>query len=121
MKIYRMDKKSQELKREKGICKKIRDELAIFHDEKNRKFITKRLNEEINNEIENIAFAVETIGRKMRYVVEYESIYNQSMNDRILLLIKTLRMIYFDYRRGKRDREKDAEEDEYEDEEEKVE
>ena len=102
MKIYRMDKRiREELEKEKNINKRIREELAMNYNIKNRIYITKRLKKEINNEIENITFAIENISRKMIYLKQYETLYNNSINKKLLLLIKTLKMIYSDYLRDK--------------------
>ena len=92
------------LKREEQAMDKIkREEQAMKLEMKNiskmkRKF-TRRLSKEINNEFNNINFSLENIITKIEYLKAFETEYNKSISEKILLLIEDLKMLDSDYLR----------------------
>ena len=80
------------IKREEQAMDKIkREEQAMKLEMKNiskmkRKF-TRRLSKEINNEFNNINFSLENITTKIEYLKAFETEYNKSISEKILLLI----------------------------------
>ena len=85
-----MDKK----KREEQVMK-----LEVKNITKMRRKFTSRLTKEINNEFNNINFSLENITTKLKYLKEFETEYNKSITEKILLLIKNLKMLDSDYLR----------------------
>ena len=81
----------------------IREERAMKLEMKNitkmRRKITSRLTKEINNEFNNINFSLENITTKIKYLKAFETEYNKSISEKILLLIKNLKMLDSDYLR----------------------
>ena len=92
------------IKREEQAMDKIkREEQAMKLEMKNiskmkRKF-TRRLSKEINNEFNNINFSLENITTKIEYLKAFETEYNKSISEKILLLIEDLKMLDSDYLR----------------------
>ena len=79
-----------------------REEQAMKLEMKNisklkRKF-TRRLSKEINNEFNNINFSLENITTKIEYLKAFETEYNKSISEKILL-IEDLKMLDSDYLR----------------------
>ena len=62
---------------------------------------TRRLTKEIYNEFNNINFSLENLTSKLECLKMIERKYNESISDEILLLIKDLKMLHFDYLRDK--------------------
>ena len=80
-----------------------REEQAMKLEMKNiskmkRKF-TRRLSKEINNEFNNINFSLENITTKIEYLKAFETEYNKSISEKIILLIEDLKMLDSDYLR----------------------
>ena len=66
---------------------------------KMRRKFTRRLTKEINNEFNNINFSLENITTKIEYLKVFETEYNKSISEKILLLIEDLKMLGSDYLR----------------------
>ena len=98
-----MDKIKRE---EQAMDKIIREERAMKLEMKNitkmRRKITSRLTKEINNELNNINFSLGNITTKLTYLKEFETVYSKSISEKILLLIKNLKMLDSDYLRDKK-------------------
>ena len=93
------------IKREEQAMDKIkREEQAMMLEMKNitkiRRKFTSRLTKEINKEFKNINFSLENITTKIKYLKEFETEYNKSIPEKILL-IKNLKMLDSDYLRDK--------------------
>ena len=90
---------------EKAMDQMIREERAMKLKMENitkiRKKITSRLTKEINNEFNKINFSLENVNTKIKYLKEFETKYNKSISEKILLLIKNLKMLDSDYLRDK--------------------
>ena len=93
-KIKREEQAMEEIKREEQAMK-----LEMKNITKMRRKFTSRLTKEINNEFNNIIFSLENITTKIIYLKEFETEYNKSISEKILLLIKNLKMLNSDYLR----------------------
>ena len=128
MKIYRMDKnqsedmtteekfldkimremteiRSEEQEKEKVMDDVLREEremkLEMNKIEKKRRIITKRLTKEIYKEFNIINFSLDNIIQKTKCLKKFETKYNTSIPEKIILLIKNLKMLDSDYLRDR--------------------
>ena len=127
MKIYRMDKnQSEDMTSEEKFLDKIMREMTEIRSEeeqekvmdkiireerakklemnnitKKRRKITKRLTKEINDEFNIINFSLDNIIQKTKCLKKFETKYNTSIPEKIILLIKNLKMLDSDYLRDK--------------------
>ena len=106
MKIYRMDK-SEEQVMDKIIREERAKKLEMNNITKKRRKITKRLTKEINDEFNIINFSLDNIIKKTKYLTEFETKYNKSIPEKIILLIKNLKMLDSDYLRDKEEEEEE--------------
>ena len=73
--------------------------LEMKNISKMKRKYTRRLSKEINNEFNNINFSLENITTKIEYLKAFETEYNKSISEKILLLIENLKMLDSDYLR----------------------
>ena len=60
-----------------------------------------KINKKNKYDLNKINFILDNISLKMYYLKEIETLYNKSISEKILLLIKNLKMIDSDYLRDK--------------------
>ena len=106
MRIYRMDKnQSEDQSKDKMMDDVIRKEremkLEMNKIEKKRRIITKRLTKEIYEEFNIMNFSLDNIIQKTKCLKKIETKYNTSIPEKIILLIKNLKMLDSDYLRDK--------------------
>ena len=87
------------IKSEEQIIDEIESEEKVI--DKMKRKCTIRLTKKINNDLNKINFILDNISLKMYYLKEIETLYNKSISEKILLLIKNLKMIDSDYLRDK--------------------
>ena len=106
-----MDKIKSEEKVMDDVLREEREmKLEMNNITKKRRIIAKRLTKEIYKEFNIINFSLDNIIQKTKCLKKFETKYNTSILEKILLLIKNLKMIDSDYLR---DKEEEEEEEEY--------
>ena len=88
-----------EIESEEKAMDEIKSEEKVI--DKMKRKCTIRLTKKINNDLNKINFILDNISLKMYYLKEIETLYNKSISEKILLLIKNLKMIDSDYLRDK--------------------
>ena len=99
--MEREEQVMKEIKREEQVMEEIKRamKLEMKNITKIKRKFTSRLTIEIDNEFNNLNFSLENITRKITYLKEFETEYNKSISEKILLLIKKLKMLDSDYLR----------------------
>ena len=104
-----INSKSEEQVMDKITREERAKKLEMNNITKKRRKITKRLTKEINDEFNIINFSLDNIIKKTKYLKEFETKYNKSIPEKIILLIKNLKMLDSDYLRDKEEEEEEEE------------